>query len=561
MLNFLDSRLHRSGDDCGYAMLIVIGSVLVMTIFATAALTMLTARQKQSRHDQDWQAVSQAAQAGIDDYIARLRNNPNYFVEGNSDATNAAMSGYAEVPGTTSGATFHYVVDTSNAYSSTNPYIGITSTGDVNGVKRTVAVRLSKLSFLDDMYFTKYEALDPSAGGGGSYSTCSTYYYAGRSSSCTNIYFSDDDTINGPVYSQDEVQLAGSPTFNSAFVTGWQDSRRLYYGCGSGYTCNPHFNGTRPRYGWLDFPSTNSSLLADADPAQGGGGCVFQGPTSITFNAAGTMTIVSPETSASATTGCGTYDWTTAHTVSVPSGEVVYVKGASCTVSLSTIERDIGYPVSGDSNSSGDPSGLAPSCSNGDVYVHGWVKGQVTVAAANNVIITDSIRYVGSNSNPTAANLDTGIPTSNSSSLEPSSMSTDNNGTDILGLAAANFVEVYHPLSCSRYSCSNLSSGRSGGPYPLTNIQIDAAMVSVAHSFMVQDWDEGNALGILSVNGAIAQYFRGPVGTFNSRGTASGYDKNYWYDQRLVSLDPPYLADLVTANWGVNTYAEGAPGS
>jgi hypothetical protein len=199
--------------------------------------------------------------------------------------------------------------------------------------------------------------------------------------------------------------------------------------------------------------------------------------------------------------------------------------------------------VSGDANAAGQPTKLRPSCGNGDAYVQGWVKGQVTIGTVNNIYVTNSIRYVGTNVSPSASNLNSGIPTSSnvasSSSVAPT---TDTASSDILGLAAANFVEVYHPLD------SNNANVSTGG-FPLTNILIDAAIVASRDSFVVSDWDSGPALGVLSVNGAIIQQFRGPVATSSGTTLGTGYAKNYAYDNRLHTLNPPHLADLASSSW------------
>ena len=74
-------------------MITVIFAILIMTIFATLAAALVSNRQAASRHEQDYQGADQAALAGVDDYIARLQANPNYFVQGNVDVSNAAFSG------------------------------------------------------------------------------------------------------------------------------------------------------------------------------------------------------------------------------------------------------------------------------------------------------------------------------------------------------------------------------------------------------------------------------------------------------------------------------------
>ena len=57
-------------------------------------------------------------------------------------------------------------------------------------------------------------------------------------------------------------------------------------------------------------------------------------------------------------------------------------------------------------------------------------------------------------------------------------------------------------------------------------------MLAIKHSFIVDNYNCGAPLGTLNVNGAIAQKFRGAVGT-GGGGSDTGYLKNYNYDERL----------------------------
>ncbi len=107
-----------------------------------------------------------------------------------------------------------------------------------------------------------------------------------------------------------------------------------------------------------------------------------------------------------------------------------------------------------------------------------------------------------------------------------------------------------HPFSTqtSRSSCGSGSNG-SGS---ITNLRIDAAILSIQHSFIVDHYSCGNPLGNLTVNGAIAQRFRGAVGTFSqSTGPVSGYSKRYTYDDRLRYISPPHFLDPVESAWHV----------
>jgi hypothetical protein len=117
---------------------------------------------------------------------------------------------------------------------------------------------------------------------------------------------------------------------------------------------------------------------------------------------------------------------------------------------------------------------------------------------------------------------------------------------------AQTFIRIYHPVS----GCSNAASGPFGAaPGSLT---IDAAILSLDHSFIVDNYGCGSPLGTLTVNGAIAQRFRGPVGTGGSS-IATGYVKNYNYDDRFKVANPPYFLDPVQSSWRTVRYTEQLP--
>jgi hypothetical protein len=90
------------------------------------------------------------------------------------------------------------------------------------------------------------------------------------------------------------------------------------------------------------------------------------------------------------------------------------------------------------------------------------------------------------------------------------------------------------------------------------NIEIDAAILTLQHSFIVDNYNCGAPLGTLTVKGAIAQRFRGPVGTGGSA-IATGYQKNYVYDDRFKFINPPYFLTPLQAAWEVIRYTEQIP--
>ena len=106
-------------------------------------------------------------------------------------------------------------------------------------------------------------------------------------------------------------------------------------------------------------------------------------------------------------------------------------------------------------------------------------------------------------------------------------------------------MRVYHPCTSDTNS-----------PV-MDDVRIDAAILSLLHSFTVDNYDCGNKLETLIVNGAIAQKYRGAVGTSGS--AARGFIKDYNYDDRLRYRSPPYFLEPIAASWHVIRSNEQVP--
>jgi hypothetical protein len=135
----------------------------------------------------------------------------------------------------------------------------------------------------------------------------------------------------------------------------------------------------------------------------------------------------------------------------------------------------------------------------------------------------------------------------------------DRTGTDLLGLVANNFVEVYHPVSCPRASCNNDEYQNIENTHALRQADrtIDAAILALQHTFRIQHFEKAGRKGTLNITGAVAQYFRGSVAASSGSGILrSGYAKNYVYDQRLAYLSPPHFIEPIDAPWLIRAYAE-----
>lgn len=547
-------RWPRGSGEQGLAVVTVVLSTLVLMTVATAAVGFGLGSQTLSRRDQDWNAALAAAEAGIDDYVFRLNQDSNYWSE--PDPTNGALSGWVAIPGGSPEAEFRYEIDTAEIGSS--GAIGIRSSGRVRGVERTVEATLRKRSFLDYLYFTDYETLDPIAYTDPSPSwaqaNCSRYWYDGRDESgypaCVNIRFGGNDVINGPLHSNDAILIRDDPQFLGDTTTSWDDpSGQLWRDddpVSSPFFANP---GDPSFAAPLTMPPSNTALRSEADADTGGQGCLFTGPTSIELQGDGTMTVLSPHSKDSAQCyGSDASIRTSGKNMALPDNGVVYVENVpSGHPDANCNSHPLGYPQDDDDYNTF-------SCRDGDAFVQGTLRGQLTVAAENDVTVVWHTRYADGVS-----------------------------GTDLLGLVANNFVEVYHPIE--RYwewSGGNPSNGDRYCQYqysswwycwdnvdvvtdqgtaresdknsPFADAEIDAAILSVQHSFLVPNWatPSGKGLGDLAVTGVIAQRFRGPVGTTSG----SGYDKEYVYDTRLQYLSPPEFLDPVASAWEVATWAE-----
>jgi hypothetical protein len=181
----------------------------------------------------------------------------------------------------------------------------------------------------------------------------------------------------------------------------------------------------------------------------------------------------------------------------------------------------VSYPAT---SSSSPTPGHYYGCE-GNAYVSGNYDVPVTIASANDILVSGNITTTEDGS---------GSPT----------------GGATLGLVANRFVRVMHGVSprqsSSRGNCTSTTGGTVSNTLQLPNpTKIDAAILALQHSFIVDNFDCGGSLGTLTVNGAIAQFFRGAVGTTGG----TGYVKNYTYDDRLAVLLPPFLFDIATSGW------------
>jgi Tfp pilus assembly protein PilE len=513
-------------DESGFTMIAtMIGATIIMSLALVAATAVRSDIPLTSRDIASKKAY-EAAKAGIEDYAAHLYADSLYWTKCATVPSPSAVNNQGSttnkraVPGDT-GATYAIELlpaTTQTTYSqcstanpggsmleTSGPASGsfrIRSNGFAGPVKVGLIASFKRPSFLDYVYFTQLETLDPIAYGyanpstalTGAYSQCELTYEQGRTSKaipgtngddyCSTISFITGDAIEGPMHTNDTISVCGSPRFGRT-VTDMIEIGGKSPGWYTDCTSNPQFTGTKITSApILVPPESNSKLATIAEPA-----FRYTGQVRICLSGQN-MTVGNG-------TGC-----TGLYSGPVPANGVVYVKNSSCSSAYSPF--DLTYETT---------SGC------GNAYVRGTYTGQLTIAAENDVIIDGNVCRT--------------------------SCSTAS-GEALLGLIANNFVRVYHPCS----------SGNNGSG-SLSDPTIDAAILAIKHSFIVDNYDCGSALGTLNVEGAIAQKFRGPVGTSRNGKTSSGYTKNYLYDDRLRYLEPPSFIEPTGSAWVIGRETEG----
>ncbi|MEK6309085.1 MULTISPECIES: hypothetical protein [Curtobacterium] len=584
-------RTHDDDRGVALAAVIAIGAV-VMILAATMAGLAATGATKSSG-DRDYANAMAAAYAGLADYQSRVNADNTYatkygdpsqaFSNGDQFAGgtggNAAFTSWVAVPDSSgsSGSTYYrYAAD--NSIYGQQGIVRVQVTGKAGNATRTLVANVKPDGFSNYLYWTDYESGDPDITG----ENCTNVYqnadYTARPSNgnaaCGRIQFQDGDVLNGPIRSNDMLLICGG-TFKSTVQSAQGWSNRV---CSPAKTPSfQYYSGYQPEVvGSYTPPSTISAgrdrMYSDDSSVTGtspGTGCLYTGPTQITFLGNGKMTVRSPLTlatnlqktspygsspakcgaiadlrgagatldtsllannliyvqdePASAGTGSATnpnYYWSTYTTRNAPS---------ACMKSSSVADNGLGFPYSGSlpgysgtysesnpRNTAGAsiPFSTAYGCTNGDLFVSGTVDKSMTLDAENYVYVTGDLKYTANRSAST-----------------------------VLGIVGQEAVMVWNPMFVSG----------TGNAYPFltANRTVSGAILSNQGTFTVQNYGYGGARGTLTVNGSIAQRYRGAVG----QGT-NGYLKSYGYDSSLASYTPPFFPQPVITTYKVTSQIE-----
>ena len=552
-------------NESGQALIIVLGIIMFVMVI-TAGLSVNTMQHISiTQNDLIYHAAYEAAQAGLHQYEYEADQNPSFILctHGNPNASglcsvgqNPALYGPVQLKMPTAGIPEYYTYwPTLNR---TNGQVTIAVSGIAgnisgdtgNSATRTIVATLNQDNFLSHIYLTDYEVLDPALypliGGGSAQNARQHCQYRANEPSpygygpdpnypCQFIYFVTGNIINGPVASNDAFHTCGRPIFNGQVESAGGNGTTFPFVYSNGPNCagyggNPVFKNPPPpdnpkQMAYMTFPATNSLLEFYASH----GGCLYYGPTTITLNANSTMSVTSPD--GGTTAGC------TGNNIALPGDGVLYAANAGGGAPAPRCNSANPIPQTVFGGSSAFPP---ESPCNGDVIIQGTLGygKQLTIAAESNIVITGNICYANQQGNPTCTA---------SQANQVASW-----GNTVLGLVANQYVYINHPTN---HICGRGYSPPDCSPY---NIYIDAGILALNHSFMVANYSQGNYMGNLTIYGAIAQKFRGIVGTFGGY-TSTGYNKKYNYDYRLFYLSPPHYLDPANQTWHKATFTEIAP--
>jgi hypothetical protein len=291
---------------------------------------------------------------------------------------------------------------------------------------------------------------------------------------------------------------------------------------------NPYISATHPPIGGTAHSVTNHSTAATQSLYPTSARCYLGGDDHLTLDTVGTRLINSFRP-------VDKYGFWMQYTTTPDPSVVAALKNPASRVLDTTlanrqIEAQYIWPLSRQFN----PNSKGVIYVNGKVVVSGVVRGRVTLAASDNVIIADDIRYA----------------------IAPGSVQCL--GADILGLLSPGYIYM---SDNSLNTPQPWGSGSAYKTYASTSDEFVQGVLLALNSFGVQNYDAGPTSqepcgttsagrGCLYLTGGIIQETRGAVGQTNG----TGYVKRYAYDQCAFQTPPPYFP--TTGRFYRNRYYE-----
>jgi Tfp pilus assembly protein PilX len=506
-------RHSKLREESGFALVSVLMLMLVGTLFALAAWSSSNADTNPSAKDRDSKQAYAAAESGINYYLFRLGQNNAYWSDcdqvtapGNTNPVNlegATTLNWRTIPGT--GEKFA---------------IELLAQNGVNPVGSWCTVGASASASLLDSATGTMQVRSTGQSGNVRRSVIATLR---RSGFLDYLYFTDYETQDPQVTSSgltcNVYRRAGRSSSCSSIVFASDDAVNGPF----------HTNDDFLTCGTPDFGRTVADAIEVSAPPTGySSGCGGAATPNIkgTFKASAKLLTMPASNSALQSVAQPNYLFTGTTQITLNNASMTVINaningGAATTLSLDAPFNGVIYVKNGASCGASytSPQTYNEPAGCGNVYVKGTTTRSLTIGSERDIIVTNDLKR---------------------------------SGNVLIGLIANYFIRVYHPVN----NCSDTASGPFGPS--INSVEIDAAILSLQHSFIVDNYACGSPRGTLTVNGAIAQEYRGPVGTGGSS-ISTGYVKSYNYDDRFRVANPPYFLDPVQSSWRKIRYTEQTP--
>lgn len=419
------------------------------------------------------------------------------------------------------------------------------------------------------------------------------------------IYWTTGENCYGPLHTNNTLYINGNPVFYGPVT----------YGVG----INPSskagntsiFRGGQAKTATLNWPSSNSKLMAFA--RTGDGGNYYLGRTCIMLYENGYDVRRWDATANTWEYNGHPYEFekTTNSDLYLDKGKFYFPSKDACGgepsfTSFSQVRSyydSLPYPSNGviyvDGGTNSSYTYYTSKCDSvlGNVFVSGQMQGQLTIACSNDIFITgwDPTDWrnpwkIG-DSKPFASFSKTGGLNYLSSSTDFDQVFNNDewvytrvtgfNKDDMLGLVADNNIFALHyswPGQLKTGDQVTEKSGKNTYTYGSTggwtngslifpkeydyspsgpdsaakDLLIHGALFTTRGSYGYENPDRGPGKGDITVIGSIAQRTRGVVGISG----ASGYDKHYTHDPRMLYSSPPHYIEPANTGWQVGEWKE-----
>ncbi len=613
MANFTARRRShwiRRGDEGQQAILMVIAVTIIMFGLSLVLVSQTTQELPTIDHTLVDHAAYRALQAGVNDYLYAINQNPNSVTCTGSTAPSCSFfnsqgftfgqfNSVANVPQNQTGVSYTPSEWFAVGYPVINQSAGtievavVGAAGFANALT-SIEYQTANITFrptnnfLLNVAWSQYNALDPVI----QPTVFASLYPPGRApptctptaelwqgaGSCGATYagiVTPAFPYYGPVFSDDDVYVCNTPTFDHittaapsltyAFPGGGCTANANYLNSSENLSINPNPQN----------PPTNINSLKSPATAQG---CYYVGPTIIQFLAAGGYYVNSPDTPWQASNGTTntTYDGasiannksqclpstnnSTAGNVSGPANGVIYVDSLTSTACKNNNPPSNPLKAAYDSNGfSYDGEATSSQC-NGDAITGGTVNGAYTLAAANDVMIDRNINYdhcyqltAADQSAMNGASPFAPWPSSPASKQCATISTTTVN--DTLGLIANNFISINNPLVKGAHGTTlaapcvagDLTTTDCSNPNPV----IMASMLALGHTFSVPNFcSSPGTLGNIDMWGSLAEKYIDV-----EQCGSNGYGFDYNWDKRLSILSPPEFFTPSTPAWVTQAFS------